>query len=314
VSGFAFTIVASVRGPVAAAVVLLGGYLAAFFLLPVEWWRAHDIVRAFLTLSTLIGLYASVTVLSATVRWFEREVVTRARSRLGYALAPALRITIPLAGGILGLLILLGAVGIRSDPVNAWLAEHGGRTAFVLVLALVSLLAAEQAIPAMVSSAAIPRAGELEEEGIRMRESTLYLAPILAQKGTMTSRQPSKKEQEDIRFGWEIAKAIGRHEIGQCVVVKGRVLLAVEAIEGTDETIQRAGRLGGEGTVVIKVSKPNQDLRFDVPAVGPQTIDAMKSVRAAVLALEAGKTILLDKDEMLKKEEEAKISIVGVER
>ena len=183
-SGFASTIVASVRGPVAAAVVLLGGYLAAFFLLPVEWWRAHDIVRAFLTLSTLIGLYASVTVLSATVRWFEREVVTRARSRLGYALAPALRITIPLAGGILGLLILLGAVGIRSDPVNAWLAEHGGRTAFVLVLALVALLAAEQAIPAMVSSAAIPRAGELEEEA-RKRADTL--ARTLVASGQMAA-------------------------------------------------------------------------------------------------------------------------------
>ena len=97
-------------------------------------------------------------------------------------------------------------------------------------------------------------------------------------------------------------------------MVKDRVLLAVEAIEGTDETIQRAGLLGGEGTVVIKVSKPHQDLRFDVPAVGPQTIDSMKAVRAAVLALEVGKTILLDKDLMLKQAEEAKISIVGIEQ
>ncbi len=157
-------------------------------------------------------------------------------------------------------------------------------------------------------------AKELEDEGIRMRESTLYLAPILAQKGAMTSRPLSKREQADVQFGWEIAKKIGQHEIGQCVVVKDRVLLAVEAIEGTDETIQRAGRLGGEGAVVIKVSKPHQDLRFDVPAVGPQTVDSMKAARATVLALEAGKTILLDKDQMLKQAEEAKISVVGVER
>jgi DUF1009 family protein len=156
-------------------------------------------------------------------------------------------------------------------------------------------------------------AQELEDEGIRMRESTLYLAPILAQKGMMTSRPLSKREQADVQFGWEIAKKIGQHEIGQCVVVKDRVLLAVEAIEGTDETIQRAGRLGGEGAVVIKVSKPHQDLRFDVPAVGPQTIDSMKAVRAAALALEAGKTILLDKEQMLKQAEEAKISVVGIE-
>jgi len=157
-------------------------------------------------------------------------------------------------------------------------------------------------------------AKELEDEGIRMRESTLYLAPILAQEGMMTSRPLSKREKADIQFGWEIAKAIGRREIGQCVVVKDRVLLAVEAIEGTDETIQRAGRLGGEGAVVIKVSKPHQDLRFDVPAVGPQTIESMKAVRAAVLALEAGKTILLDKDQMLREAEEAKISVVGVQQ
>jgi DUF1009 family protein len=157
-------------------------------------------------------------------------------------------------------------------------------------------------------------AQELEDEGIRMRESTLYLAPILAQKGAMTSRAISKREQTDIQFGWDIAKAIGRHEIGQCVVVKDRVLLAVEAIEGTDETIQRAGRLGGEGAVVIKVSKPNQDLRFDVPAVGPQTIETMKAVRASVLALEVGKTILLDKDLMLKQAEEAKITVLGIEQ
>jgi len=155
-------------------------------------------------------------------------------------------------------------------------------------------------------------AQELEDEGIRMRESTLYLTPILAQEGAMTNRPPTKREQEDIRFGWKVAKAIGQHEVGQCVVVKDRVLLAVEAIEGTDETIQRAGRLGGAGAVVIKVSKPHQDLRFDVPAVGPKTIDSMKSVQATVLALEADKTILLDKDLMLKQASEADISVVGV--
>jgi DUF1009 family protein len=156
-------------------------------------------------------------------------------------------------------------------------------------------------------------ARELESEGLKVKESTLYLSSILASKGPMTRRVPTGEEWEDIKFGWEIAKEVGRLEIGQCIVVKQRVVLAVEAIEGTDDTIRRGGRLCRSGAVVIKVSKPHQDLRFDVPAVGPSTIEAMKEVKASTLALEAGKTLLLDKDILLEMADREKISIVGME-
>jgi DUF1009 family protein len=105
---------------------------------------------------------------------------------------------------------------------------------------------------------------------------------------------------------------IGRLDIGQCVVVKDRVVVAVEAVEGTDEAIRRGGALARKGAVVIKRSKPQQDLRFDLPAVGPLTIDAMASVEATVLAVEAGRTVLLDREDMLKRAEHARIAIVGV--
>jgi DUF1009 family protein len=155
-------------------------------------------------------------------------------------------------------------------------------------------------------------ASELEKEGIIVRESTLYLTSLLAQEGLMTKRRPTKGEMEDIEFGWEIAKEIGRYEIGQCIVVKKKTVLAVEAVDGTDETIRRGGRLGKEGALVIKTCKPHQDLRFDIPAIGPDTISAMGEVSATVLAIEAGKTVLLDKEEVIRMANESNISIIGV--
>jgi DUF1009 family protein len=156
-------------------------------------------------------------------------------------------------------------------------------------------------------------AEELEREGITVRESTLYLQSMLVEKGTLTARRPTQREWEDIQFGWALAREIGRLDIGQCLVVKDQVVLAVEAIEGTDETIERAGRLGREGTVVIKICKPNQDLRFDVPAVGVQTLRSMEAVKASCLALEAGRSILLDKEETLSLADRLGIAVVGVE-
>jgi DUF1009 family protein len=155
-------------------------------------------------------------------------------------------------------------------------------------------------------------AAELESEGIQIRESTFGLDGILVEEGAMTKRSPSKKEWDDIDFGWDMVHEIGRLDIGQCVVVKDRVVVAVEAVEGTDEAIRRGGALARKGAVVIKRSKPQQDLRFDLPAVGPLTIDAMASVEATVLAVEAGRTVLLDREDMLKRAEHARIAIVGV--
>ena len=155
-------------------------------------------------------------------------------------------------------------------------------------------------------------AAELEREGIMIRESTFGLEGILVEEGTLTRRSPTKKEWDDIRYGWEVAHEIGRLDIGQCVVIKDRVVVAVEAVEGTDAAIKRGGELAQDGAVIVKRSKPQQDLRFDLPAVGPRTIEVMQSVKASVLALEAGKTVLLDREVMLEKARQADISVVGI--
>jgi hypothetical protein len=154
-------------------------------------------------------------------------------------------------------------------------------------------------------------AEELESEGITVGDAAQYLPGLIAQPGVLTKR-PSSDQWEDIRFGMSMVKAVGRLEIGQCVVVKNRTVLAVEAIEGTDDAIRRGGRLAQGGAVVVKMAKPQQDLRFDIPAVGPATIESMREVGASVLAVEAGKTLLLDKDEFVAAARKAKIAIVGL--
>lgn len=155
-------------------------------------------------------------------------------------------------------------------------------------------------------------AAELEREGIHIRESTFGLQNILVPHGVLSSRAPNKREQSDIEFGWGMAGEVGRLDIGQCLVVKDRAVVAVEAAEGTDETIRRGGRLARDGAVVVKRCKPNQDLRFDLPAVGPETISTMKEVNATVLALDAGRTILLDREDMIQKANQANIAVVGI--
>ncbi len=155
-------------------------------------------------------------------------------------------------------------------------------------------------------------AKELEREGIAICDSTFGLEGILVEEGTLTACVPTEKEWEDIRYGWEVAHDIGRLDIGQCVVIKDRVVVAVEAVEGTDGAIKRGGELAKEGAVVVKRSKPQQDLRFDLPAIGPRTIEVMASVKASVLAVEAGRTILLDREILLDKARSARIAIVGI--
>jgi DUF1009 family protein len=155
-------------------------------------------------------------------------------------------------------------------------------------------------------------AKELEREGITICESTFGLEGILADEGPLTARVPSGKEWEDIRYGWDVAHDIGRLDIGQCVIVKDRVVVAVEAVEGTDEAIKRGGQLAKDGAVVVKRCKPQQDLRFDLPAVGPRTIEIMASVKASVLAVEAGRTIILDRDLTVRKAQSAGIAVVGI--
>ncbi len=154
-------------------------------------------------------------------------------------------------------------------------------------------------------------AEELESEGITVRESTLYLDNLLARPGALTKRKPSGNEQQDIEFGWQTAKEIGRLDIGQTVVVKDQAVLAVEAIEGTDEAIRRGGRLCREGAVVVKICKPHQDLRFDLPAIGLQTLKSMHEVKASCLAIEAGKTIILNREAVIAEADRTGIAILA---
>ena len=153
-------------------------------------------------------------------------------------------------------------------------------------------------------------ASELEQEKICIKESTLYLSTLLAEEGELT-RRLTKGEKEDIEWGWPLAKNIGALDIGQCIVVRDGVILAVEAIEGTDAAIRRGGSLGKEKAVVIKICKPQQDFRFDIPTVGPGTIRAMVEVKASVLVVEAGKTLFLEKEQLLQEARAAGIAIVG---
>ncbi|MEK6678060.1 MAG: UDP-2,3-diacylglucosamine diphosphatase LpxI [Nitrospirota bacterium] len=153
---------------------------------------------------------------------------------------------------------------------------------------------------------------ELEKEGIKVEEPTRYVPHLLAEKGVITKRKPKKKELKDIEFGWPIAKEMGRLDIGQTVVVKERAVLSVEAIEGTDAAIRRAGELGRGGIVVIKVAKPKQDMRFDAPVIGLNTIRILKEAKAAALCVEAGKTILLEKEDMIKLANKENICIIGM--
>jgi UDP-2,3-diacylglucosamine hydrolase len=155
-------------------------------------------------------------------------------------------------------------------------------------------------------------AEELEGEGIKILDSTLCLSQIIPPEGVLTRSAPDSAQWEDIRLGFRIGKEIGRLGVGQTVVVKNGVVVAVEAIEGTDAAVQRGGVLAGSGCVVVKVSKPNQDLRFDVPAVGLDTVKNIQAIGGAVLAVEAGKTILLEMDALLKKADAAGISVVAV--
>ena len=142
-------------------------------------------------------------------------------------------------------------------------------------------------------------ASAFEDEGIRIRSSTFLLPDLLAPEGCWTKRTPTRSEKADIELGWHLAKEIGRLDIGQCLVVGGGSVLAVEAIDGTDATIKRGGSLGEGTAIVVKVCKPNQDDRFDIPAAGVQTIRTMKEAGAGVLVIEAGRTVVFDRDEMI---------------
>ena len=155
-------------------------------------------------------------------------------------------------------------------------------------------------------------ADEMAKEGIELIDSTYFIQDSLAQEGVLTGRKPNEIERGNVEYGLRVANEIARLDLGQTIVVRARACVAVEAMEGTDAVIKRAGELAKGKLTVIKVAKPNQDMRFDVPVVGVPTIQNMIQAGATCLCLTAGKTLMFDKKEMIKLADDNKISIVAV--
>lgn len=151
----------------------------------------------------------------------------------------------------------------------------------------------------------------LRTNGIELVDSTAFLAPLLAREGVLTRRGPDEHESRDLEFGYPVADAIAGMDIGQTIAVKSAAVVAVEAMEGTDAVIARAGQLAGAGVRIVKVAKPGQDMRFDVPVVGVSTIEAMKAAGASMLSVDAGQTLMIDGQAIIKAADEAGIAIVG---
>ena len=154
-------------------------------------------------------------------------------------------------------------------------------------------------------------ADQLAEHGVKLLPATTFLDHLLAPVGPIAGPKLKEREEEDITFGFEIAKQLSALDVGQTVVVKNGTVLAVEAFEGTNEAMQRGGSLGKKNAIVIKVTKPNQDMRFDVPVIGSETLRVAAEARIRVIAVEAGRTLLLEKAALVEQAERAKITLVG---
>jgi DUF1009 family protein len=180
---------------------------------------------------------------------------------------------------------------------------------FVPDLTAMALLAR---VKAMNTDALIAAVADLmREHGVELIDSTAFLAPLLAGAGQMGQRAPGDRERQDLAFGYRMADAIAGLDIGQTIAVKHAAVVAVEAMEGTDAVIARAGDLAGPGVTIIKVAKPKQDMRFDVPIVGVPTVWAMARAGATVLSLDAGRALMFDKQQMITAADDAGIAIVG---
>jgi hypothetical protein len=151
----------------------------------------------------------------------------------------------------------------------------------------------------------------MRNEGIELLDSTVFLEPLLAHEGVLTRRSPDEGEQTDFDFGYRMADAVAGLDIGQTIVVKDKAVVAVEAMEGTDAAIMRAGHLAGGGTRVVKVAKPNQDMRFDVPVIGVATVEVMRRAGASALSIDAGRTLVIDGGQVCRAADAAGITIVG---
>lgn len=156
-------------------------------------------------------------------------------------------------------------------------------------------------------------ADAVEAAGIALRGQADLVPELLARSGVLGGKRPSAEQLADVAFGWPIAKALAGLDVGQCAVVKAGAVLALEAIEGTDAAVARGAALGGGGVVVVKVAKPSQDARFDVPVVGPDTIETLAGAGAAVLAVEAGRTVVLESERTRELADARDVVLLGVD-
>ncbi len=155
-------------------------------------------------------------------------------------------------------------------------------------------------------------ADEFDREGIAVGSVPEFCPDLLVPSGCLTARRPTEAQWRDVRFGWPLAKQIAAMQIGQCIVVKDGAVLAVEGIDGTDATLERGGRLAGGGAVAVKVPREGHDERFDLPCIGPDTVDTLQSSGVDLLAVEAGRTIALDRDEIERRARSSGVCIVAV--
>jgi len=179
-----------------------------------------------------------------------------------------------------------------------------------LDLRALSLLARTRSVKDDILLRAV--ADELRKEGIEVISASVLLSNCVPSSGYLSKRKLSQEEREDLVIGWEAARTLGALDIGQTVVVSKGMVVAIEAIEGTDGTIKRAGELAGTGCVVVKLAKPQQDLRLDLPAIGSKTIETMQAAKAAALVVETGKCLILERDEVVRLADRAGIAIVAL--
>ena len=204
---------------------------------------------------------------------------------------------------------LLKAAGV-SQAVMAGQVRHV--KIFSGIIPDLTLLSVLKRLKARNTDALISAVADvMKDEGIHLLDSTMFLAPLLAREGVLSNRAPDERERADLEFGYRIADAIAALDIGQTIAVKHKAVVAVEAMEGTDEVIGRAGHLAGPGVCIVKVAKPKQDMRFDVPVIGLATIQAMRIAGATTLSVDAGKTLVLDGEHVFASANEAAIAIVG---
>lgn len=170
----------------------------------------------------------------------------------------------------------------------------------------------QQAADASVGTLLGAIGARLAREGIALLDSSTFLQADLCPAGVLTSRRPTAAEEEDIAVGIRAARALAALDIGQTVIVKGRVVIAVEALEGTDSAIHRAHALAGEGLVIVKTASPSQDRRFDLPVIGPETVATLRDAGASCLAVEAGTTLLLERETLLASADAARLCIIGI--